>query len=234
MFADTAGDASQNVRWSIATACRVILGVTGTLELVIPLGARLGHPKWKRAMKDAGVADDAADDVVAAHRRRATSRGRRTASPACSATSSPGGSPTGSTSAAPTASSTPRAPARCQRRPPRGAGTADRAGRRRRHRRRRHVQRHLHVHVLQQDAGPVADRATRSRSTPTATAPSSARGSGVVVLKRLADAERDGDTIYAVLRGVGSSQRRQGQRDLRPERRRAEAGACGPPTSSPA
>ena len=28
----------------------VILGVTGTLELVIPLGARLGHPKWKKAM----------------------------------------------------------------------------------------------------------------------------------------------------------------------------------------
>src|SRR5205823_8143785 len=34
----------------------VILGVTGTLELVIPLGARLGHPHWKRALKDSGVA----------------------------------------------------------------------------------------------------------------------------------------------------------------------------------
>ncbi len=30
-------------------------------------------------------------------------------------------------------------------------------------------------------------------------------GVGVVVLKRLADAERDGDTIYAVIKGVGSS-----------------------------
>lgn len=28
-----------------------ILGVTGTLELVIPLGARLGHPIWKKALK---------------------------------------------------------------------------------------------------------------------------------------------------------------------------------------
>ncbi len=27
----------------------VILGVTGTLELVIPLGRRLGHPIWRRA-----------------------------------------------------------------------------------------------------------------------------------------------------------------------------------------
>jgi acyl transferase domain-containing protein/acyl carrier protein len=42
----------------------VILGVTGTLELVIPLGARLGHPHWRRALKDAGVPDDVAQDVV--------------------------------------------------------------------------------------------------------------------------------------------------------------------------
>ena len=31
--------------------CSVILGVTGTLELVIPLGARLGHPHWRRALQ---------------------------------------------------------------------------------------------------------------------------------------------------------------------------------------
>ncbi len=42
----------------------VILGVTGTLELVIPLGARLGHPQWRQALKDSGVADDVAQDVV--------------------------------------------------------------------------------------------------------------------------------------------------------------------------
>src|SRR4051812_42095631 len=41
----------------------VILGVTGTLELVIPLGARLGHPIWRRALKAAGV-DDATAEVV--------------------------------------------------------------------------------------------------------------------------------------------------------------------------
>jgi acyl transferase domain-containing protein/NAD(P)-dependent dehydrogenase (short-subunit alcohol dehydrogenase family)/acyl carrier protein len=39
----------------------VILGVTGTLQLVIPLGARLGHPLWKRALKESGV-----DEAVAA------------------------------------------------------------------------------------------------------------------------------------------------------------------------
>ncbi|MFP4421979.1 MAG: SDR family NAD(P)-dependent oxidoreductase [Desulfococcaceae bacterium] len=42
----------------------VILGVTGTQELVIPLGARLGHPIWRRALKEAGVPSDQAEDVV--------------------------------------------------------------------------------------------------------------------------------------------------------------------------
>uniref|UniRef100_C6E970 Polyketide-type polyunsaturated fatty acid synthase PfaA n=1 Tax=Geobacter sp. (strain M21) TaxID=443144 RepID=C6E970_GEOSM len=42
----------------------VIIGVTGTLELVIPLGARLGHPIWRSALKDAGVDEATANDVV--------------------------------------------------------------------------------------------------------------------------------------------------------------------------
>lgn len=42
----------------------VILGVTGTLELVVPLGARLGHPYWRKALKESGVPDDVAKDVV--------------------------------------------------------------------------------------------------------------------------------------------------------------------------
>ena len=42
----------------------VILGVTGTLELVIPLGARLGHPIWRRALKASGVPEETADEVV--------------------------------------------------------------------------------------------------------------------------------------------------------------------------
>ena len=42
----------------------VILGVTGTQELVIPLGARLGHPKWRKALDEAGIAAETADAVV--------------------------------------------------------------------------------------------------------------------------------------------------------------------------
>lgn len=42
----------------------VILGVTGTLELVIPLGARLGHPHWRRSLERAGVEPEVARRVV--------------------------------------------------------------------------------------------------------------------------------------------------------------------------
>ncbi len=33
----------------------VILGVTGTQELVIPLSSRLGHPEWRRALNACGI-----------------------------------------------------------------------------------------------------------------------------------------------------------------------------------
>jgi acyl transferase domain-containing protein/NAD(P)-dependent dehydrogenase (short-subunit alcohol dehydrogenase family) len=42
----------------------VILGVTGTQELVIPLGARLGHPKWRKAIKDSGISDEKSKEIV--------------------------------------------------------------------------------------------------------------------------------------------------------------------------
>ncbi|MEE4364221.1 MAG: SDR family NAD(P)-dependent oxidoreductase [Desulfotignum sp.] len=42
----------------------VILGVTGTQELVIPLGARLGHPIWKNALDAAGIAPEQKKQVL--------------------------------------------------------------------------------------------------------------------------------------------------------------------------
>jgi acyl transferase domain-containing protein/NAD(P)-dependent dehydrogenase (short-subunit alcohol dehydrogenase family)/acyl carrier protein len=42
----------------------VILGVTGTQELVIPLGARLGHPRWRKALLDSGVDPETTEEVV--------------------------------------------------------------------------------------------------------------------------------------------------------------------------
>jgi acyl transferase domain-containing protein/NAD(P)-dependent dehydrogenase (short-subunit alcohol dehydrogenase family) len=42
----------------------VILGVTGTQELVIPLSSRLGHPVWRKALKESGVSDEVIEEVV--------------------------------------------------------------------------------------------------------------------------------------------------------------------------
>ena len=42
----------------------VILGVTGALELVVPLGARLGHPHWWKALRESGVDETTASEVV--------------------------------------------------------------------------------------------------------------------------------------------------------------------------
>ena len=43
----------------------VILGVTGTQELVVALGSRLGHPKWRSALDSAQVSPDKARKVMA-------------------------------------------------------------------------------------------------------------------------------------------------------------------------
>ena len=43
----------------------VILGVSGTLPAVIPLGARLGHPIWRKALEQAGVDAETSEDVMA-------------------------------------------------------------------------------------------------------------------------------------------------------------------------
>ena len=42
----------------------VILGVTGALELTTTLGARLGHPKWRKALRDEGLDDALSDGIV--------------------------------------------------------------------------------------------------------------------------------------------------------------------------
>jgi acyl transferase domain-containing protein/NAD(P)-dependent dehydrogenase (short-subunit alcohol dehydrogenase family) len=42
----------------------VILGVTGTQELVIPLGARLGHPIWRSALENSGINPHKTEEVI--------------------------------------------------------------------------------------------------------------------------------------------------------------------------
>ena len=78
---------------------------------------------------------------------------------------------------------------------------------------------------------PCRRPATPGRSTPPPTARSSARAWACLLLKRLADAERDGDRIYAVIRGIGTSSDGKGQGDLRAQRRRPGRRRCGRPTA---
>jgi len=42
----------------------VILGATGTQELTIPLAARLGHPIWRKALHNSGIEPDKAEEVI--------------------------------------------------------------------------------------------------------------------------------------------------------------------------
>ena len=42
----------------------VIMGVTSALELLVNLGARLGHPHWRRALQDSGLSDELTQEVI--------------------------------------------------------------------------------------------------------------------------------------------------------------------------
>ena len=181
----------------------VILGVTGTLELVIPLGARLGHPKWKQAMRDAGIPADLADDAAA---RIAESY------VPWQENSFPG--LLGNVVAGRIANKLDLGGTNCVV----DAACASSLSA-------------VHLAALELQAGRCDVAVTGGCDTfndifmymcfsktpalsPTGDAKPFAEdgdgtilgeGLGMVVLKRLADAERDGDTIYAVMKGVGSS-----------------------------
>ena len=57
-------------------------------------------------------------------------------------------------------------------------------------------------------------------------------GLGMVALKRLADAERDGDRIYAVIRGLGTSSDGRARERLRAAARRGRRRRCAAATSA--
>ncbi len=181
----------------------VILGVTGALELVVPLGARLGHPIWKRALADAGVSPEVAADVVERIRDQY---------PPWRESSFPG--LLGNVAAGRIANRLNLLGTNCVV----DAACASSMSA-------------LYMAALELESGR-ADVALAGgvdtfndifmymcfSKTPALSPSGNARpfeaegdgttlgeGLGVLVLKRLADAERDGDRIYAVIRGIGSS-----------------------------
>ncbi len=181
----------------------VILGVTGALELVIPLGARLGHPIWRRALKEAGVDGAVAEDVV--QRISDSYVGWQE-------NSFPG--LLGNVAAGRIANRLDLGGTNCVVDAACASSLAA-----------------IHLASLELAAGRSDMVITGGVDTfndifmymcfsktpalsPTGDAKPFDRdcdgtvlgeGLGVVVLKRLADAERDGDRIYAVLKGIGSS-----------------------------
>jgi acyl transferase domain-containing protein/NAD(P)-dependent dehydrogenase (short-subunit alcohol dehydrogenase family) len=187
----------------------VILGVTGTLELVIPLGARLGHPIWRRALAAAGVDAATSDEVV----------GRIAASyPPWQENSFPG--LLGNVVAGRIANRLDLRGTNCVV----DAACASSLGA-------------VHLALLELAAGRCDLAVTGGldtfndifmfmcfSKTPALSPSGEARpfdaeadgtilgeGLGVLVLKRLADARRDGDRVYAVIRSMGTSSDGKGQ-----------------------
>jgi len=181
----------------------VILGVSGTLPLVIPLGARLGHPIWRQALAEAGVDPETGEDVIA---RIADGYvpWQENSFPGLLA----------NVVAGRIANRLDLHGTNCIV----DAACASSLSA-------------IHLASLELEAGR-ADMVLSGgldtfndifmymcfSKTPALSASGNARpfsqdadgtilgeGVGVVVLKRLADAERDGDSIYAVIRGLGSS-----------------------------
>ena len=181
----------------------VILGVTGTLELVIPLGARLGHPIWRKALAEASVEQSVANDVV---QRIADSYVD------WQEDSFPG--LLGNVAAGRIANRLDLGGTNCVV----DAACASSLGA-------------LHLATLELASGrsdmvlsggldtfndifmymcfsktPALSPTGNGRPFDTkADGTILGEGLGVVILKRLADAERDGDKIYAVIKGIGSS-----------------------------
>jgi acyl transferase domain-containing protein/NAD(P)-dependent dehydrogenase (short-subunit alcohol dehydrogenase family)/acyl carrier protein len=181
----------------------VILGVTGTLELVIPLGARLGHPKWRQALAEAGVAPDVADEVV---RRIADSyvgwqedsfpgllgnvvAGRIANRLDLGGTNCVVDAACASSLSALHLALLELAAGRCDLALSGGMDTFN----------------DIFMYMCFSKTPALSPTGNAKPFDTSADGTILGEGLGCLVLKRLADAERDGDRIYAVIRGVGTS-----------------------------
>lgn len=181
----------------------VLLGVTGTLEMVIPLGARLGHPIWRKSLAECGVDPETADKVVDRIGAHYVSWQEN---------SFPG--LLGNVTAGRIANRLDLGGTNCVV----DAACASSLGA-------------VHLAVMELAAGrsdmvisggfdtfndifmfmcfsktPALSKSGHARPfDASADGTSLGEGLGAIVLKRLDDAQRDGDRVYAVIRGVGSS-----------------------------
>ncbi len=181
----------------------VILGVTGTQELVIPLGARLGYPAWRKALEAAGLPpetlqaalDRMADAYVPWQENSFPGLlGNVVAGRICNRLNLGGTNCVVDAACASSMSAVHLAvmeleSRRCDMAISGGVDTLN------------DIFMHMcfaRTHTLSRtgDARPFAAAADGTVL---------GEGVGLLLLKRLADAEADGDTILAVIRGIGSS-----------------------------
>jgi acyl transferase domain-containing protein len=187
----------------------VILGVTGALELVIPLGARLGHPLWRQALKEAGVEEGVAEDVIARIGDAYVPwqensfpgllgnvvAGRISKQFDLGGTNCVVDAACGSSLAALNLASLELASGRADLVVSGGVDTFN----------------DIFMYMCFSKTPALSPSGHARPFDADGDGTTLGEGLGVVVLKRLADAERDNDRIYAVIRGIGSSSDGKGE-----------------------
>ncbi|MGD8369852.1 MAG: beta-ketoacyl synthase N-terminal-like domain-containing protein, partial [Desulfobacterales bacterium] len=181
----------------------VILGVTGTQELVVPLGARLGHPKWRRALAEAGVPASQADAVIRRIAQRYVSwqensfpglLGNVVAGRICNRLDLGGTNCVVDAACASSLSALhlalmELADGRSDMVLSGGVDTLN----------------DIFMHMCFSRTGVLSRTGDARPFSANADGTVLGEGVGILALKRLADARKDGDRIYAVIRAVGSA-----------------------------
>jgi acyl transferase domain-containing protein/NAD(P)-dependent dehydrogenase (short-subunit alcohol dehydrogenase family) len=184
-------------------ATSVILGVTGTQELVISLGSRLGHPNWRQALDSAGISADQREEIV---RRIGDSYvswqessfpgllGNVVAGRICNRLNLQGTNCVVDAACASSLSAVhlglmELATGRSEMVITGGVDTLN----------------DIFMHMCFSKTGVLSHTGDSRPFSKDADGTVLGEGIGLLVLKRLADAERDGDRIYAVIKGMGSA-----------------------------
>ncbi len=181
----------------------VILGVTGTQELVIPLSTRLGFPRWRRAMEAAGIAPDQAEAAIAAISDSYVSwqessfpgllgnviAGRISNRLDLGGTNCAADAACASSMAAMHTALMEIATGRCDLAITGGADTLN----------------DIFMHMCFSKTQILSASGDARPFSADADGTVLGEGIGLLVFKKLADAEKDGDRIYAVIRGMGTS-----------------------------
>jgi acyl transferase domain-containing protein/3-hydroxymyristoyl/3-hydroxydecanoyl-(acyl carrier protein) dehydratase/NAD(P)-dependent dehydrogenase (short-subunit alcohol dehydrogenase family)/acyl carrier protein len=181
----------------------VILGVTGTQELVIPLGARLGHPIWKNALDAAGIAPDQKEKILC-HIQSSYAAWQENSFPGLLGNVVAGRianrfnlSGTNSVSDAACASSLSAlhsavmelAAHKCDMSITGGVDCLN----------------DIFMHMCFAKTGVLSHTSDARPFSKDADGTVLGEGIGMLVLKRLEDAQKDNDRIYAVIKGIGTS-----------------------------